>query len=142
MGNYDLIETTCEWCRCSEGHDLRPELLQTYDLGRTMGNWTLDDDELRGEPGTWGEPVDLPLTGMLSVYTFCRECPALLQPETWNVLQAWVEWEIDLEANRVVAVRRISETTAAWIERERAEGAIGPMPLAEALSECTARRGL
>ncbi|AKV00175.1 hypothetical protein AKJ09_06838 [Labilithrix luteola] len=139
MGLYDQITVIGDWCRCSEGHDLRGEPLQTKDLGCTMGDWILAED-LRGEPGHHGDPVKMPLSGTLSAYTFCRECPSFLQRETWNVLSAWVEFEIDLDAGRLIAVWRISEPSADWIERERAAGSIGPMPLAQAVEECTARR--
>jgi hypothetical protein len=63
-----------------------------------------------------------------------------LQLETWNVLMAWVEFEIDLDAARVITVRRVSETSAEWIEAERARGSIGPMTLDQAVEECRARR--
>jgi hypothetical protein len=139
MGLYDHVIVTGEWCRCSEGHDLRGEPLQTYELGRTMGDWVLAD-ELRGEPGGYGEPVSMPVSGTLLACTFCRECPAFLQLVNWEVLSAWVEFEIDLDAGRLIAARRISESSADWIETERARGSIGPMPIAQAIEERGARR--
>lgn len=141
MGRYDYVAVHGDWCRCSEGHDLRGEVLQTKDLGSTFGNWELGD-ELTGEPGgwSWGEPVELPFSGELCVYTFCRACPAFLQRVTWNVLKIWVEFQVDLEAGRVVRVWRISDPSADQFEEMRREGALGPMTLDEAVAECGARR--
>src|SRR5262245_50167247 len=139
MGLYDLITVCADWCRCSEGHDLRSELLQTKDLGSTMGNWVLDED-LRGEFGAYGRAIDMPLTETITVYTFCPDCPTFVQLGTWNVMQVWVEFEVDLDAGRVTAVRRISEPSSEWVEAQRAAGSIGPMTLATAIEECKARR--
>jgi hypothetical protein len=141
MGLYDTITVSGEWCRCSEGHDLRGEPLQTKDLGSTMGDW-LVAEELSGEPGPYGVPVTQPVTGTLSAYTFCRDCPAFLQLETWNILQAWVEFELNLDAGRLNSVYRISQDSAEWIASERAEGSIGPMPQEQAIEECKVRRGI
>ena len=139
MGLYDLITVCADWCRCSEGHDLRSELLQTKGLGSTMGNWVLAED-LRGEFGAYGKAIDMPLTETITVYTFCPDCPAFVQLGTWNVMQAWVEFEVDLDACRVTAVRRISEPSSEWVEAQRAAGSIGPMTVATAIEECEARR--
>jgi hypothetical protein len=139
MGDYDNIRVVGEWCRCSEGHDLRGELLQTKDLGCTMGDWIIDD-HLHGEPGQWGDPVEQPVTGTLSAYTFCRECPAFVQLGTWNILSPWVEFELELDAGRLIAARRISEPSAEWIASERAAGSLGPMTEAQAIAESNARR--
>jgi hypothetical protein len=113
-------------------------MLQTKDLGCTMGNWELGD-ELRGAPGRWGDPVPMPYSGILDIYTFCPACPAYLQPETWNVLEAWVQYEVELEDSRVVRVRRVSESFAEWTERMRSLGSVGPMSIEEAIEECRAR---
>ncbi len=139
MGFFDCITVRGEWCCCSEGHDLRGAPLQTHDLGRTAGAWVLAED-LGGEFGVYGDPVSMPVTGTLAIYTECRECPTFLQLATWNVLQAWVEFEIDLDAGSFVAARRTSEPLATWIEKERIAGSIGPMPLAQAIKECVERR--
>ena len=42
-----------------------------------------------------------------------------------------------LTADKLIRVRRMP---ALWIESERAAGSIGPMSLAQAVEECTARR--
>jgi hypothetical protein len=139
LGLYDDIIVTGEWCRCSEGHDLSGEVFQTKDLGSTMGRWSLAED-LRGEFGGWGDAVSMPLSGTIAIYTSCPVCPAFLDLGTWNVLMAWVEFEVDLDANRLVAVWRISQPSAEWIESERAAGSIGPMHFMQAIAECKARR--
>jgi hypothetical protein len=139
MGLYDHVRVSSDWCQCSEGHDLRDESFQTKDLGESFGNWTLDQ-HLVGKSGGWGETIDTPVTGTIEIYTSCPHCPAFVQDKTWNVLQAWVEFEVKLSASRVISVRRLSEPTATWLSGEQAAGSEGPMSLERALEICNERR--
>jgi hypothetical protein len=139
MGLYDLVTVSASWCQCSEGHDLCDEPLQTKDLGETMGAWFLDE-ELRGEPGNYGAAVVMPLSGTVSLYTFCRKCPSFVQTGTWNVLAVWVEFTVDLDGGYVTSAHRVSPSTAEWSDAELAVGSIGPLTFERAIEECRSRR--
>lgn len=145
MGLYD--DLTCEDPRfvCSEGHSLASAEFQTKDLGCTMGHATIDaSGEFFYRPGEWGDPE---VGTMIEIYTDCRQCPAFVQADTGNLIDVWVQFDIELAdlaeksnpdvyTGRVVSVARVSEPTAEWLAttplKPYMQGCAGPMPWAEA----------
>ena len=135
MGFYDTVHVTSPLFVCSEGHDMRGEQFQTKDLGETMGHATIGT-KLELDLGDWNAPVASLFTGTIDIYTSCRQCPAFVQAKTWNVLDAWVEFEVTIAADVVTNVWRRSPSTAEWIASKPTTpymaDAYGPMPHAEA----------
>ncbi len=135
MGLFD--EVLCDDPRicCSEGHDLRLELLQTKDLGESMGRWTIYEGKLDGEGGGYGS-VERPFLGRIRIYTSCRQCPAFVQAGTSNLCDCPVAFSVEFIDDHVRDIRRVSPSTAEWLKSEPAEtwmvGCLGPMPWAEA----------
>lgn len=135
MGLFDVVHTERAEFQCSEGHDLNGEEFQTKDLGRTMGTWAIAD-VIDGTPGGYGDPPRRPLLARLFVYATCERCPAFVQANTFNLCPCGVEFEVEVVDDVVRAIRRVSPSTAEWLESEPKEaymvGCYGPMPFAEA----------
>lgn len=134
MGLYDSVRLRGPKFVCSEGHDLSAEEFQTKDLGQTMGEWEIGE-RLVGEFGDYRRDApSLPFSGQLDAYASCRQCPAFVQPVTGNMLDCWVEFRLSIVNNSVVAVERISPSTAKWLESddEYMRKAFGPMSTEEA----------
>ena len=147
MGDFDMVECVDPRFVCSEGH--RPDgHFQTKDLGQTRGGWQIVDGRLTGEFGGQGEPVARPISGRLTIYTDCHECPAFIQGGTNNVITCWVEFEVEVVDDEVRSVTRVSPSTAEYLEQTPQEpwmkwtaGGEGPMSFKTAIKRCRDLRG-
>lgn len=93
MGMFDYVRIDDDWCRCSEGHDLRDREFQTKDLDNDLETFVVKDGQLRGRPK---------FTGELFVYTTCPECH-----------DCWIEFQVDVADGQVTSTELVSPTTAA-----------------------------
>jgi hypothetical protein len=135
MGLYDCVYCYGPPFVCSEGHLLDGHEFQTYDLGRTMGEWTLSD-RLYGAPGIQSQ---YPFTGLLALVTACSICPVYWDPTTGNIMDLLVDFEVHLAADVVGDVRRISPAFREWVRTLDARMR-GPMTYDEALKLQRQRR--
>lgn len=137
MGLFDTIKIDDDpRFVCSEGHLLYGEEFQTKDLGCTMGHAFIDVvghdvSRMRFYDGGYGDPVQQPLLGRFDIYCNCRQCPAFVQAKTANVCPVTVDFEVEVVDDVVRAVKRISATTAHFLENEPKQkymaGCEGPM---------------
>ena len=134
MGLFDRLECVGPEFVCSEGHDLSGEEFQTKGLGCTMGGGLITHGKLRFCDGGCGdEDREVPL----EIYCTCRKCPAFVQFGTGNEISCGVEFEVMLDGDRVVSVKRVSQDTADWLASTPLERHMhrceGPMPYAEVI---------
>ena len=137
MGLYDRIHVPRDDARfhCSEGHAL--DELQSKDFGETMGDVHIAGDTIRTAAGDWGreDRPDHPLNGRFLCYSDCTACPAFVTPNG-NIVQPWVEFEMEIVDDEIRRVERVSRSTAEWLETEPREtymrDAVGPLPHGEA----------
>lgn len=138
MGLFDYVYCHGPEFVCSEGHDLSGEEFQTKDLGCTMGSAKIGGGWFSHRDGGWGDSPPKPMRGEVEIYCSCPLCPVFVQAETFNIVSATVEFSVVIENDRVTSVRRISPSTAEFIEKEPSErymgGCRGPMSLADAKS--------
>ncbi len=147
MGNFDTVTARGPAYVCADGHDMTNEILQTKDLGCTVGHAQIGDvgSKVTMTPGNWGEPLLPGFTGTIHVYTDCQRCPALIHLQTANVLDMWFEVEIEIVDDVVQRITRISEPTEAQIVAYREhwgeQQLEGPMSFADALDRSCDLRG-
>jgi hypothetical protein len=139
MGLFDRVHVSPDDTRfrCSEDHRLDHEL-QSKDFGSTMGEVYVDGRAIRLAPGGAGDdeaPPPRPLNRRFRCYTSCAACPAFVTPDG-DLVEPWVELELEIVDDVIVEVARISASTAAWLEAQPAEAylrdAVGPLPRGEA----------
>lgn len=122
MGLYDTVEVRDPRFVCSEGHDLGYEEFQTKDLGCTMGwsaitsNGDPSQTRLTVHSGGWGDQPRLPYLGCMYICCSCSRCPAFVQAGTGNFCPTGVEFEVEVVDNIVRAIKRVSESTADYLE--------------------------
>lgn len=136
MGMYDVVRVDSQF-RCSEGHDLSGEEFQTKDFGETFGDISVSGTSIIIQPGKYGYPPKRPLLGRFVIYGSCRKCPAFVQADTFNVVECWVEFELEVVDNVVRAINMESPTTAEFLKNMPKEtwmeGCHGPMSYEEAV---------
>lgn len=135
MGLFDYVMILDSRFVCSEGHELLHTRWQTKDLGCVMATALIKDGQLLLTQGFLG--TQEPDGSTINVYTSCPDCPAFVQTPTRNVVDCWVEFEIDLaplhtDAWSVQAVRRVSPSTAEFLkdtpQQENMKNCQGPLP--------------
>lgn len=141
MGMFDRVHVHGPAFVCSEGHDLSGEEFQTKDFA-----CVLDDVSMAlGEPMTCGGRAGLgfaikanerPYNATVEVYCDCTQCPCFVQARTFNLCPVGVNFEVVIENDIVMAVKRTSPTTAEFLETEPKQGymdgCLGPMTRDEA----------
>lgn len=130
MGLFDTVYVADYRFRCSEGHWLGAEEFQTKDLGEGMETYVIGDDRIDPLPDyVWG-------TRVVRIYCACRQCPAFVQSDTFNVVDCWVEFDVTFDDGKLVDVKLTSMPTADWLKAQPTEkfmkGCLGPMPWEEA----------
>jgi hypothetical protein len=121
---------------CSEGHDLTGQEFQTKDFACVLAYVTIEDGHVTTEEeGPAGAMTQPPFDSPFTVYTSCERCPVFVQARTGNLCDVCCEFEIAVEGDRILSIKRISETTAEFLTREPSEPWMkdceGPMPRSE-----------
>lgn len=137
MGLFDYVHCKDPRFTCSEGHALDAAEFQTKDLGCTMGDSFLEaDGVLAFDDGGWGDPPPMPLNATIEIYCDCRQCPALVQRGTDNLIPTGVDFAVTFVDGRATDVRRTSLATAEQLATTALKpymaGCAGPMPYADA----------
>ena len=83
-------------------------------------------------------PAASPFTGVAHFGATCTKCPAFVQAKTANLCSHSVEYAVAIEADHIVWLARISETSAEFVEREPKRPwmveCLGPMTYDEAMA--------
>lgn len=104
MGMFDWVTVTHPAFVCPAGHDLRGQEFQTKDFDCVLGHVHIGELDVGFEPGILGSsPEEKPFTGTVNVYSGCPECA----PD--NSWQAWCEFAVEVEADKVRSIRRVEE---------------------------------
>ncbi len=134
MGLFDYAHAVGPEFVCDQGHPIVE--MQTKDLGSTMGGLVIEDNRATFRDGGWGDPPAQPLSLTISVYGSCDQCPAFVQAKSHNMVDLWVEFDVEVDAGRVVSVTRVSETLDEFLTRKPKEpwmaDCVGPLPHKEA----------
>jgi hypothetical protein len=138
MGMFDWVHIKDERFVCSEGHDVCGNEFQTKDFDCVLGYVTITDGVVGFQSGCVGlPPCDVEFTGTFEAYADCKQCPAFVQYGTGNMCGVSVCFDVDVKDGQVTAVRRTSESTAEFLEREPARDYManceGPMPYEQAM---------
>lgn len=136
MGMFDWVHVDRDEFVCSEGHSLRNEEFQTKDFDCVLGHVYVGHT-LTTSPGVMDAAIDLgTFQSYFDIGCSCKQCPAFVQADTFNLVPAVVEFRIHFIASKILKIERISESTAEFIAREPGErwmgNCRGPMPYQDA----------
>lgn len=133
MGLFDYVRVSGPQFVCERGHSLVDEDFQSKDFGCTMGTVSIIDGFVSQEEGGYGSAPEKPISMKASIYSSCSKCPAFVQAGTYNLYDAWVEFEVEIVDNIVREVKRLPMETEAEIKAKPwMKDAFGPMSYEEA----------
>lgn len=134
MGLFDYVHAVGPEFVCDQGHPVG--MMQTKDLGMTMGELVIEGGRATFRDGGWGDPPAQPLALTAEVYGECQECPAFVQARTLNLCPHGSSFDVEIAGDRVVSAKRTSQTLDEFLTNEPKEPWMkdchGPMPYAEA----------
>ena len=140
MGMFDYALIDDPRFTCSEGHDLSDAKWQTKDFACVLGDVLVGADGSVSFAAGYGDhmPGRSPWTGVAHFSADCKKCPAFVQAKTANLCSHSVDYAVAIEADRIVWLARVSETSAEFVEREPKRpwmvDCLGPMTYDEAMA--------